>query len=491
MSLRQKATAGVFWSFIDSSGTYLVHFVIGIILARLLSPEEFGLIGLVTVFLAISQELIDSGFTQALIKKKNVNEIDFNTVFYANLSIGLVCAAILYGFAGFISHFYKHPDLKTISQLLSISILINSFGIVETAKLKREIDFKTQTKVSLFSSIVSGIVGVVLAFWGFGVWSLVWKTISQSLFRVLFLYIYSKWIPSICFSFSVLKEMFSFGSKVLAVGLLNAVYKNVLYVVIGKWFEPVQLGYYTRAQQFSDLPSKNLTTILQKVSYPVLAAIPDEEEKLPRAYRQLITKAFFVTCIIMSSLYGLSEEVIRILIGDKWIPAIPYLKWTCLISVFYPISAINYNVFLVKNKPSLSLIFEIIKKALVVPVIICGVIYGIKILLIGMFIHSALSYFIISFYSGAMINYPTLVQLKDISKSVVLSFIIVMGMGLIDYLSPISLVVSASLKLLYFIGITYLVSSLLRIEEYADIVQIVQQYLRRTMDRFRDKVNKS
>jgi len=415
VSLKNKAIKGFKWSFIDTTVNMGLHFIIGIILARLLSPAEFGLVGMVTVLLALSQEIVDSGLTQSLIRKPDCLDIDYNTAFFTNLAIGVACCLIMYLSSTIVSEFYGQDQLKLIAKVLSVNIVISSFGVVETAILKKRIDFKLQTIISLSSTILSGAVGIILAFQGFGVWSLVWKTLALSITRSSMLMLFSKWKPKLQFSFSLLKEHFRFGSRVLVSGFLETIYKNILYIVIGKWFSATQLGFYTRAQQFIDLPSKNFTTVIQRVSYPVLVSINKEGERLNKAYRHLVRSVFLASSIIMMLLIGLSREVVLILIGEKWISIVPYMNILCLAGLIYPVLALNNNMMLTKNKPTQSLGFQVITKILMIPVVTMGILFGMKVLLYGIVCHSAVSLMIIGSFSGNLIGYKLRQQLFDIA----------------------------------------------------------------------------
>lgn len=256
MTLKQKTVSGLLWSFIDNFSNLGIQFIIGIILARILSPKEFGLIGMLTIFIAVSQSFINSGFSQALIRKKDPSQADYSTVFYFNIIIGIVCFLILFFCAGLISRFFKEPQLKLLVQVLGLSLIINSFTIIQQTILTRKIDFKLQAKISIISSVVSGIVGLGMAFAGYGVWSLVIKTITMYSITSIFLWLWNGWKPVLVFSIQSFKELFSFGSNLLVSGLIDTIYRNVYYLVIGKYFSAQELGYYTCADQFNTLPLK-------------------------------------------------------------------------------------------------------------------------------------------------------------------------------------------------------------------------------------------
>jgi teichuronic acid exporter len=277
--LREKAIKGVSWSFVDNIANAGITFIVGIILARILSPAEFGLIGMITIFIAVSNSIVDSGFSSALIRKVEPKDVDYNTVFYFNLCLGIGLYLILFYSAPAISRFFKEPSLISITRVMGTILIINAFGIVQRSLLVKEVDFKTQTNISLIASIISGIVGITMALKGFGVWSLVAQQILRQLLNSIFLWVFNKWRPALEFSKDSFQELFGFGSKLLISGLMDTIYNNIYFLIIGKYYSAVQLGQYTRAEQFNSIFSSNLTSLVQRVSYPVLCSIQDDDER--------------------------------------------------------------------------------------------------------------------------------------------------------------------------------------------------------------------
>jgi O-antigen/teichoic acid export membrane protein len=433
MSLKQKTVSGLLWSFIDSFANLGIQFIIGIILARLLSPKEFGLIGMLTIFISLSQSFIDSGFRQALIRKKDPSQADYSTVFFFNLIIGVVCFLILFFCAGLISRFFDEPQLKLLVQILGLSLIINAFTIIQQTILTRRIDFKLQTKISIISSIVSGIVGIGMAIAGYGVWSLVIKTITMYVITSILLWLWNRWKPILVFSFQSFKELFSFGSKLLVSGLINTLSYNIYYLVIGKYFSAKELGYYTRADQFNTLPSMNLTSVIQRVSYPVLSSIKDDIPKLKEAYKKLIRSTMLICFVLMLGMAAIARPMILTLIGEKWEPCIIYLQMLCFVGMFYPLHALNLNMLQVEGRSDLFLRLEIIKELLVIPIIVVGVIWGIKAMILGMIINALIAYYLNSYWSGRFIGYSFLEQIKDIFPS----FLLAAGMSAVVFVEEL------------------------------------------------------
>lgn len=282
MSLKQKTISGLFWSFIDQFANLLISFIVGIILARILTPREFGLIGMITIFIAISESFINSGFSNALIRKNDATDTDYSTVFYYNLAVGILFYLILFFTAPLISNFFNEPQLTRIIKALGLILIIDSLTIIQRTILTKRIDFKLQTRISIISSLGSGIIGIVMAFEGFGVWSLVVQRLSKQALNSLFLWIWNKWRPSLIFSMKSFKELFSFGSKLLLSGLIDTIFRHVYKLIIGKFYSAQDLGYYTRAEEFKKLPSQTLNSVVGRVSYPVLSSIKDDRERLKK-----------------------------------------------------------------------------------------------------------------------------------------------------------------------------------------------------------------
>ena len=421
MTLKQKTIIALTWSFIDNSARQGVQFIAGIILARILAPREFGLIGMITIFIAVSESFINSGFSNALIRKKECTQADYSTVFYFNLTIGVIFYLTLFFSAGMISAFFDEPQLKAILQVIGLVLIIFALTIIQRTILVKRIDFKLLTRISVISALLSGIIGISMAYAGFGVWSLVARTLAGAFFTSFFLWLWNRWKPALVFSIQSFKELFGFGSKLLLSGLIDTVYRNVYYLVIGKYFSAQELGYYTRASQFKAVPSQNISGVMSRVTYPVLAQLQDNKELLKAAYKRLVKSVMLISFVLMIGLSAVAEPMIITLIGEKWRPAVIYLQMLCFVGMFYPLSSLNLNMLNVLGRSDLFLRLEIIKKILAVPTIVIGVIWGIKVMLAGMMVNTLIAYYLNSYWSGRFINYPMKEQVKDILPSLCLA----------------------------------------------------------------------
>ena len=477
-SLKEKAVKGVGWSFIDNIANQGITFLVGIILARILSPAEFGILGMITIFIAISNSIIDSGFSNALIRKTDAKRIDYNTVFLFNLAVSVLFYGILYLSSPAISRFFKEPQLISITRVMGLLLFINAFGIIQRTLLVKRVDFKTQTKVSVIASLGSAIVGIGMALMGYGVWSLVGQQLSRQFLNTLFLWVFNNWRPVLEFSKRSFKELFGFGSKLLLSGLLDTIYRNIYYIIIGRFYSAAQLGQYTRAEQFNNAFSSNLTSVVQRVSYPVLSSIQDEPERLRDAYRKVIRSSMLITFACMLGLAATAKPVILLLIGEKRLVAVKFLQIICFSGMLYPLHAINLNILQVKGRSDLFLKLEIIKKILAIGPICLGIFLGIEYMLLGSVFNGFLAYYLNSRYSANLINYSTKEQVLDILPTFIVSFIVAAVMWSISFLA-INLVLQLLLQCAVGISLALLVYERLQLEEYKEVKGIVLSLIKR------------
>ncbi len=481
MSLKQKTIAGLTWSFIDSFVGQGIIFIVGIILARILSPREFGLVGMLTIFIAVSESFINSGFSSALIRKKECTQTDYSTVFFFNLAVGTFLFVILFFSAPFIGEFFSEPELTAIVRVFSIVLIIDSLTLIQRTTLTKRIDFKLQARISIIAATGSGVVAIYMACTGWGVWSLVTQRLSREGINSLLLWLWNKWKPIWTFSKDSFKELFGFSSKLLISGLIDTIYNNVYFLVIGKFFAAQELGYYTRADQFKSLPSQNLNNIIIKVSYPVLSSIQDDIPRLKETFKKIIRSTMLVTFVLMLGLAAVAEPMILTLIGKKWEPCVIYLQMLCFVGMLYPLHALNLNMLMVKGRSDLFLRLEIIKKALAVPVIVIAIFLGIKSMIFGMILLSLIAYYLNSYWSGRLIGYSLIAQVKDILPSFMIAALmsmIVFIEGMLFKLTPLPmLIVQITTGAILTVGMC----EMFRFKDYLYIKEIVNEKLfRRT-----------
>lgn len=477
-SLKHKTVHGVGWSFIDNIASSGITFLVGLVLARLLTPEEYGIMAIIAIFIAVSNSIIDSGFSNALIRKIKIKRVDYNTVFYFNFVVSIILYFLLFLTSPTISVFFKEPVLVEVIRIIGVGLVFDALAIIPRTIFVREVNFKMQTKVSLISSVSSGVVGITMAFTGMGVWSLVGQQLSRQLLNTLFLWICSKWHPIWEFSVKSFKELFGFGSKLLISGLLDTIYKNIYYIVIGRFYTSAQLGQYTRAEQFNSMFSSNLTSVVQRVSYPVLSSIQEEPERLRDAYRRVIKTTMLITFACMLGLAAVAKPLIVILIGEKWLPAAIFLQIVCFAGMLYPLHAINLNILQVMGRSDLFLKLEVIKKIIAIAPIVIGVFYGIEFMLLGSVFTSFIAYFLNSHYSAGLINYPTIDQLRDILPAFLISFIVASLMWSIS-LFDLPVYCLLPIQLLFGTGVAYLIYERIKLSEYIELKQLGISLLKR------------
>lgn len=478
-SLKQKTISALSWSFAGNFAGQVINFVIGIILARLLSPREYGLIGMVIIFTILTQPFINSGFSQALIRKKNCTDTEFSTVFYFNLFAGIFFYAIIYLAAPYISTFFNEPELTRITRVMALIIVIDAATIIQSTILTKDINFKLKTKIGLVASVFSGILGIVLAYNGFGVWSLVFRTMTDNSIKSLLLWINNRWKPKRIFSFRTLKELFGFSSKLLAGAILDKVYYNIYSLVIAKYFSAKELGLFTRAKMFKDFIAQNLSEMVGSVTFPVLASIQDEPQRLIDAYRKIFSSINFIVWVALFVLAAIAEPLIITLIGEQWIESVIFLQLLCFVGVFYPIHALTRNILYVYGRSGLAFRLEIFTKTLAIPAIITGVFFGIKYMIIAMIVGGFFEFLVKAYYSGKFVNYSLISQIKDLASTFFLATTIGIALYTVSFFSNkapiITLIIQLSIGLVLTIGL----AELFKLREYLFIKEVAISQLQK------------
>ena len=458
-SLKDKTVKGVIWSAVDRFSAQGIQFVFSILIARLLVPEDYGVIAMLNIFLAVSQTFIDSGFGTALIRKIDRTETDFSTVFYFNIAVAVFFYLGLFFAAPAIANFYNTPLLVPVTRVTAINLVIGSLSGIHNAKLSIAIDFKSRAKISIVSAVLTGAVGLWMAYSGYGVWALVVQTVFAGIIRTIMLWIIVKWYPKFVFSWKSFKELFSFGSKLLASGLLDTIYNNIYPLVIGKVFTSSTLGVYSKAKSLADFPSANITGVLQNVTFPVLSTIQNEENRLADAYKRFLRISAFVIFPLMLGLSSVADPFIRLALTDKWEGAIYLLQIICFALMWYPIHAINLNILSVKGRSDYFLKLEIIKKVQGVFILCITVPMGIVAMCYGQVISSMISLIWNTHYTKKLIGYGFLAQIKDLLPIFIHSLIMWGLVLLIVHFMPtlwLKLIVGITAGMVYYIVGSYI-----------------------------------
>jgi teichuronic acid exporter len=412
--LKEQAIAGLFWSFLERMGNQAVRLVISIILARLLLPEQFGLLAMLTVFMALAQLLIDSGFGQALVQKQDTDQSDYCSVFYFYLSASIICAVGLCAGAPAIAAFYDQPELTMLTRFLSLSLIFGSLRLIQIASWTKSLNFRTQTFISLVSTVGSGVVGITLACWGFGVWSLAIQYVLGDVLSTVLAWLWHPWRPSAQFSVRSLRSMFSFGSKLLLSGFLNTAFGNLYPLLIGKLFPAAELGYYTRAQQLPQIPNDTLSIIVGRVTFPVFAAMQDNKLRLKRSLRKALLALALLNFPMMVGLAVTARPLVLSLLTAKWEPCVPYLQWLCMAGALLPLQSLHLNALLAQGRSDLLFNLEIVKKALLVIAILVTYRHGVMAMIMGQVVLALVSYGLNSYYTTRLLHFTWREQLMDL-----------------------------------------------------------------------------
>jgi O-antigen/teichoic acid export membrane protein len=418
-SLKQQTLHGVSWSFTERFGQMGLQFIITVILARLLAPRDFGVLGMIMMFVALAQSVIDSGFGTALIQRQNTTQADESTVFWFNLLTGLGMAGVLFAAAPWIAAFYDTPLLKSITRVFSLTLVINSFGIVQNALLTKELAFKSRMLAGMAGLVVSGAVSLWMAWNGFGVWSLVAQGLVMNAVRTAGMWVVHPWRPALTFSRDSFREFWSFGSKMLCSGLLTTFFDNIYLVVIGKLFNATQLGFYQNSKKIMIISAEAFTSVVSQVNLPLFSKMQSDTERLRRAFARVLTMTMFIVLPMMAGICAAAPGLIRLLLGEKWMPCVPYLQIMSIFSAFFPFHLFNLNVILALGRSDIHLRLEVIKKIVISVAILATYRYGIFGLLWGQVVTATLFLFLNAFYVKRFLKYGLAAQLASIWKIVV------------------------------------------------------------------------
>ena len=474
--LKQKAINGVKWTFLDQAGSLGISFLVGIVLARLLEPSEYGLIGMVTVFTAIATVFTDSGLGQAMVRKTNLTEEDRLTAFWFSTGMGILVYIIFFILAPWVSVFYNEPQITDILRVTSIPILFSGLLTIPNMIFTREINFKIITKISFLRAILSGWVGICMAMMGYGVWALIAQGLVSSGIEIILYNYYYRWKIKFIFNKESFVYLWGFGSKMLVSNLLRTAYNNLYQIIIGRFYSSADLGQYQRGQSYSGLFSNTVTQIVLRVSFPTLSKMQDDIVRLKYGYRKIIRTTMFVSCSGCMILAAMAKPLIIILIGEKWLPAADYLQIICLGALLYPVHAINLNILTVMGRSDLFLKLELIKKTMGVIPIFIGIFISIKVMLWAGVASSFLCFAINAHYSERLINYSFANQFKDISPFIVISLVLGALTWSITFL-PIQVIFQMLIQLVIFLSLTIVYYEWIQNEEYLEIKNIISNLI--------------
>ena len=474
MSLRKRTVNGAIWTFIDllfNRGAYLIA---TIVLANLLGPKEFGLIGMISLFVAIGNSLVDCGMTTSLLRLQIVTQTDYSTVFITNILMSVFVYLIVYLLAPSIANFYNQDILKSIIRIYCIGFILSSLRGIQTIKLMKELDFKKLMILNIPGNIISTVVSILMGLRGFGVWSLVALFLINQTISTLVYWIYVKWKPNWIFDFSCYKFHLRFGYKLVLSSQLNIFFENIYNVLIGKFINVKMVGYYERAFTFNNYPTSIISGIIQKVSIPALIHVKNNNNELREVYKNMMLVTFLISSVTLSAFSLSASPLINLILGPAWLEMIPLFQILSLSFILYPIHSFNVNILTIFGRSDLFLKIEVYKKTLVIILIIIGFQFGVVGLVWSNVVASILSLLINTFYTGKFINYSTVQQLKDLLPT---SFIVIITSGIVILLKSImkfnNNINSVSFIIISFISLIIFFSEVFKLNSYYYIKRIL------------------
>lgn len=482
--MSNNATKAISWSLVERLTVQAIRFIVSVFLARLLLPSDFGLIGMIMIFITFASLLVDSGFSSAIIRDREAGQAEFSTVFYFNITLAVALYIILFISAPAIAKFYEQPILISIIRVLGINIIISSLTTVQQALITKYLAFKRLAVSTIISSIVGGGIGILLALKDFGTWALVAYTLVTQIVLSMMLWITSTWKPQLVFSIKSLKSMFDYSSRILIAGFSTTVFDNIYNVVIGKFYNATQLGYYSKGYQLQQIPVGTITAVLQRVSFPLFVGVQDDDIRLKDGFQTLIRTFAFINFTILFIMFGIAYPLIITLFTLKWEPSVEYFRLFCLLGLVFPLRSTMMNVFKIKGRADLFLRYEVLRQAILMSILAVTISFGIRWMIIGQIIGNILIYLIVAYNAGSLIGYTFKEHITDLLPSLffgtaigVLIFLTQLGLASI---SPVlQLVVLCILSF----SAVHILAKVTRNAQYkniqTEIMGSVKKYLRR------------
>jgi len=465
-NFKQQTIKGMMWSFIEKFGSLLFQFISNIVLARLLMPSDFGLIGLIMVFIAICNTIVEGGFGSALVQKQNVNQKDFSTIFILNIIFSITLFILLFFTAPVISIYFKESLLKNVLRVLGLVLVFNALSIVQYSQLIRNVNFKLIAKINLLSSVIASSISIIAALLGLGVWSLVIQLLGLSFFKTLFLWIWNSWKPQLLFDKTSAKELLGFGSKLLISGLVDTIYVNIYTVIIGKKYSQADLGFYTQAKKMQDVPTNTISGVINQVTFPIFSKYQDDLDFLKSGLRKSLTLLAFISIPILTLLALIASPLFNILLTEKWNESVLYFQLFCFSGMLLTTHTINLNILKARGRTDFYLISEVCKKIVGIILLIVGLRWGIIGIVSSLVLNAYISFFINAFFTSKVIQYSIFEQFKDIFPTLILSVLIGSVVYIITkfvYLPSFLLLMSQTVL---FIGFFILSAKIMRLEAF-------------------------
>lgn len=476
MSLARQSVSGTFWTLLDIIFNKAIYFIATLILARLLGPNEFGLIGMIMVFFTIGTTMVDSGLSVSLIRTSNPDDTEYSTIFYSNLILSFIAYLIIFLGAPYVAVFYSQPILKSLIQIYCLGFIISALRMIAQVRLIRDMNFKKIAILNIPGNIIGLGVGVWMAVNQYKVWSIVGLYLSTQIVATIMYWLFISWRPKMVFSFEKMKYHWNFGYKLMLSAQLNTIFDNIYNILIGKFYSVESLGYYERAYTLNNYPVSILSGIISKVSLPLLAQISDDKQRTLIIYRKILMLSFYLSAPLMLGALVLAKPLFMLLLGEQWIPGVPFFQILCLAYMFYPIHSLNINILVVYRKSNLFLKLEVIKKFMVMVLVLVTINFGIFGLVWSSVIASFMALFINSHYSGDLISYYTKDQLKDLLPTLAISSLTAILMHFIylfldNGISIIQIILPSLIGAGFFVFLSFITKN----ESMSDLILLIKK----------------
>ncbi|WP_026452700.1 lipopolysaccharide biosynthesis protein [Aequorivita capsosiphonis] len=478
--IKSDSLKGFSWNFVEKIFGSLIQFIFTLILARLLTPEDFGVVGLLIVFTSISQVFIESGFVQTLIQRQDVTEEDYTSVFYFNFIMSCIIYIILFFSSSYIAEFYNEPTLRLLCKISFLSIVINSLSIVPTAILTKGMNFKVLAKRTLIGNLIGGGISVFLAIIGWGIWALVFQMLISNLLKLILLWIYVDWRPIKRLIFYPIKNMYKFSLNIMFSSLLDTLTSNLHVIIIGKFYSKAQLGFYSQAYALQSVPANALVSVIRSVSFPAMSKIQNDDASLKDYFSEIQAFAFYIIFPIFIIASTLGKDLIPIVLGNKWLDSIEYFELLCYIGAFLPLYNLGMNILLVKGKSRKYLATNIVKRVVTITFVLATISYGIEILIYGQIAAVVLNSIITMYVSGKLLDYSIFSQVQAILKTILIGLILIIFSKLSEiYINIESHVLNLLVNTLLSLTIFGLCSILLNVNEFHRIKRFITNKMKK------------
>lgn len=434
-SVKQKATKSLVWSFIEKMSVQGVGFFIGLILARLLAPEDYGIIAMLYIFIAVATVFIDGGFSNALIQNQNRTQIDFSTAFWVNVIVAILCYLALFICAPYMAEYFEQPRLEKVTRVYGLSLVISSLALVQKSRFYISYNFKLVAYVSFVAILISGVIAILMACRGWGVWALVWYNLILETVRTIGFWIFGKWVPRWEFSFKSFCGIFSFGSKLLGANIINVIASNLYTFVVGKFFNAAQLGFYSRGQSMAYIIPSNFSNIMTQASYPVLCEVQNNQEKLKEYFVKYVKCSFMLIAPVMTMLAALASPLVTVILTEKWLPCVPFIQILAIGYMFDTVMRLNASVINVTGHSEYSFYAEVLKKIALVGLLMITCHWGIIPLTIGLAFYSVVDLMIIGIFLKKVVGFCFYDELKQIFPYMVFCIVSFYGIkGVMEFI---------------------------------------------------------